>query len=166
MTSPSGLRTKPTLKNRPGNSGWRALAWPIRNAFHCRASAPSASVSGPGTSIAHSRERLVIEIEDLVVEALQGTFRNGDQAYRQVQAGQPRRGLDQVRDVLDVDADLVAVADAPHGGNQADGLVGLDHDRPFGALFPLFYPTVPFRVCTFCRAAGQPMRVSRRSSTR
>jgi len=38
----SGLRMKPTLKNRPGNSGWRALAWAIRYAFHWRASAPSA----------------------------------------------------------------------------------------------------------------------------
>src|SRR5215469_9393420 len=55
MTSPSGFNTNPMLKNRPGNSGWRALAWPITNAFHWRASAPSASVSGPGTSIAHSR---------------------------------------------------------------------------------------------------------------
>jgi hypothetical protein len=32
--------------------------------------------------------------------------------------------------VLDVDADLVAVANSPHGGHQADGLIGLDHGRP------------------------------------
>ena len=32
-------------------------------------------------------ERLVIEVENLVVEALQGAFRDGDQPHRQVQAG-------------------------------------------------------------------------------
>ena len=76
------------------------------------------------------RERLVVQVEHLVVEALQRTLRDGDQPDRQVQAGQPGRRLDQVRDVLDVDADLVAVANAPHGGHQADGLIRLDHDRP------------------------------------
>jgi hypothetical protein len=35
--------------------------------------------------------------------------------------------------VLDVDPDLVAVPDPPHGGHESDGLVGLDHDCPFGA---------------------------------
>jgi hypothetical protein len=32
-------------------------------------------------------ERLVVQVENLVVEALQGAFRNGDQPHRQVQAG-------------------------------------------------------------------------------
>jgi hypothetical protein len=119
------------------------LAWTIRNTFHCRASAPSVGLRAGDVDRALPRERLVIEVEYLVVEALQGAFRDGDQPHRQVQAGQPRRGLDQVREVLDVDTDLAAVADAPHRRYQAKGLVGLDHDCPFGALFPLFYPTVP-----------------------
>src|SRR3954469_8958622 len=54
-TSPSGSSTKPTLKKRPGNSGWRALACAITKTPHLRARRPSWSVSGPGMSIAHSR---------------------------------------------------------------------------------------------------------------
>jgi hypothetical protein len=41
-------------------------------------------------------EVLVVQVEDLVVEALQGALGDGDQAYRQVQAGQPGRRLDHV----------------------------------------------------------------------
>lgn len=41
-------------------------------------------------------ERLVIEVKKLVVEALQGSFGDGDEPYQQVQAGQLRPGLDQV----------------------------------------------------------------------
>jgi hypothetical protein len=42
----------------------------------------------------------VVQVEHLVVEALQGSFGDGDQPDRQVEAGQPGRGLDQVRNVL------------------------------------------------------------------
>ena len=55
ITSPSGETMKPTLKNLPGNSGWRAFACAITYTFHFRASSPIRSVSGPGMSIAHSR---------------------------------------------------------------------------------------------------------------
>src|SRR5260370_22770268 len=73
-------------------------------------------------------ELLVIKVEDLIVEALQGAFGDRDEAPRQVQAGQPRCGLDQVREVLEVRLDLVAVTDAAHGGDQAQGLIRLDHE--------------------------------------
>src|SRR6202034_2178838 len=73
------------------------------------------------------RVRRVVRVEDLVVEALQGPLGKGDQPDREIKAGQPDRRLDQDRDVLEVDRDLVAVPDAPHGGNQADGLIWLDH---------------------------------------
>jgi hypothetical protein len=84
------------------------------------------------------REVLMVEVEDLVVEALQCPLGDGDQADRQIQARQPGCCLDQVRQVLDVPLDLVAVPDAMHRGHQAQGLVWLDHDsslrlRPAGA---------------------------------
>src|SRR5260370_15593536 len=73
-------------------------------------------------------ELLVIKVEDLIVEALEGAFGDRDEAHWQVQAGQPRGGLDQVREVLEVRLDLVAVTDAAHGGDQAQGLIRLDHE--------------------------------------
>ena len=72
-------------------------------------------------------ELLVIEVEHLVVEPLQRSLGHGDQPDRQVQAGQPRRGLDQVREMLEVRLDLVTAADAAHRRNQAEGLIRLDH---------------------------------------
>src|SRR5229473_3598789 len=48
----------PTLKKRSFRSGWRALAWAMTNASYSRAILPSASVSSPGMSIAHSRANL------------------------------------------------------------------------------------------------------------
>src|SRR5215467_7707400 len=72
-------------------------------------------------------ELLVVEVEDLVIETLQGAFGYGDEPHRQVQARQPRRGLDEVREVLEVRADLLAAPDAAHGGDEAQGLVWLDH---------------------------------------
>ena len=80
---------------------------------------------------AFAGEGLVVQVEDLVVEPLQRAFWDGDQADRQVQAGQPGRGLDQVRQVLEVDTDVLAAADAAHRGNQAQGLIRLDQDRSF-----------------------------------
>jgi hypothetical protein len=38
----------------------------------------------------------MVEVEDFVVEPLQGAFWDGDEPYRQVQAGKPRCCLDQV----------------------------------------------------------------------
>src|ERR1700749_4378011 len=92
------------------------------------------------------RDRLVVQVEPLVVEALQGPFGDGDQPDGQVEAGQPGRGLDQVRNVLQVDRDVGAAPDATHGGNKADGLVRLDHDASFLRL-PLYVPDGPPPVC-------------------
>jgi hypothetical protein len=77
---------------------------------------------------AFPREIFVIEIKNLVIETLQCAFGDGDEPHRQVQAGQPRRGLDQVREVLEVRCDLIAAADATHSRDQAQGLIRLDHD--------------------------------------
>ncbi len=75
--------------------------------------------------------RLVVGVEHLVRESLQAPLRNADEAHRQVHAREPGSCLDHVRDVLEVDHDLVAPADAAHGLDQADRLVRLDHRRPF-----------------------------------
>ena len=48
----------PTLKNRSGRSGWRALAWAMTKAWYFRAILPSSSVSSPGMSMAHSRAKV------------------------------------------------------------------------------------------------------------
>jgi hypothetical protein len=74
-----------------------------------------------------ARERLVVEVEDLVVEALQRALGHGDEAHGQVEATQPRRRGHEVVEVLEIAADVLAPADAPHRGDQPDGLVGLDH---------------------------------------
>ncbi len=75
------------------------------------------------------REGRVIQVEHLVVEGLQSALRERDQPHREVQARQPRRGLHQVREVLEVELDVLALADAAHGGDEADRGVRLDHAR-------------------------------------
>src|SRR5262245_34069921 len=55
MTRPRGLMMNPTLKKRSFRSGWRAFACAMMNALYSFAIFPSASVSSPGMSIAHSR---------------------------------------------------------------------------------------------------------------
>src|SRR3989338_6371921 len=72
-------------------------------------------------------EGRVVEVEHLVVEALERTLGERDEAHRQVEAREPRRRLHQVREVLEVQRDVLALADAAHGGDEADGGVGLDH---------------------------------------
>jgi len=73
----------------------------MTNALYSRAILPSDSVSSPGMSIAHSR--------------------------REVEARQPRRRLHEVPEMLEVDLDVLALADAPHGRNEADRGVRFDH---------------------------------------
>jgi hypothetical protein len=130
-TAPSGSRTKPTLKNRPGNSGWRALACAITNTPHLRARRPELVGLGPGdVDRAVAREGLVVEVEHLVVEALQRALRDRDQAHGQIEPAQPRRRRHEVVEVLEVAADVLAAADAPHGGNEPDRLIRLNHVGP------------------------------------
>ncbi len=72
----------------------------------------------------------VIEIQHLVVEALQAALRNDQEADRNVEARQPGGGLGQVAKVLDVFHDVGAGADAPHGRDQADAIIRRDHGLP------------------------------------
>jgi len=69
-------------------------------------------------------ERHVVQVEHLVVERLQAALRNGDQAYRQVEAGQPGRRLEQVRDVLQVAADIGASANTTDRRNEPTAVYG------------------------------------------
>src|SRR5207247_9953674 len=48
------------------------------------------------------RERRVVEVEDLVGEGLRGALRKGDRSHREVEARQPRPGLQQLPDMLEV----------------------------------------------------------------
>src|SRR5712691_10222589 len=103
MTRPRGSTTNPTLKKRSFRSGCLAFACAMTNASYSFAILPSASVSSPGMSIAHSRGK--------------------------VEAREPGGGLHEVREVVEVDLDVLALADPPDGGDQTDGGVGLDHAR-------------------------------------
>src|SRR5215469_11877587 len=112
---------------------WELRVPGLRLAHHERVPLPGELAQVVGLRPGHvdralTCERLVVQVENLVVEALQGAFRDGDEPDGKIKAGQPGSRLDQLRDVLEVDGDLIAVPDAPHGGNQADGLIGLDHD--------------------------------------
>src|SRR4029453_3613219 len=101
MTLPRGLMMKPTLKKRSRRSGCRALAWAITKALCSRAILPRASVSSPGMSSAPPR-----------VEGRGPPPGEGDGPPGQVQARQPRRRLDEVGQVLEVDHDVLPLPDA------------------------------------------------------
>ena len=58
---------------------------------------------------AFARVLNVVQIEYLVVEALQGALWQRNQADRQFKAGKPRCGLHHVSDVFEVDRDIVAL---------------------------------------------------------
>src|SRR5207248_8411158 len=68
-----------------------------------------------------ARERRVIEVEHLVVERLERALGERDEAHGQIEAREPRRGLHEMREVLEVDLDVLAAPDAPDGGYEADG---------------------------------------------
>src|SRR5262245_56686069 len=76
-----------------------------------------------------SRELDMIQVEHLVVEALERALREGDEPHGDVEAGQPGGGLHQMREVVQIDLDVLALADPPNGGNEADGGIRLDHAR-------------------------------------
>src|SRR2546425_2603008 len=69
----------------------------------------------------------VVEVEHLVVERLQRALGERDQPHGNVERRQPRGRFHQVAQVLEVDLDVLALADAAHGGDETDGGVGLDH---------------------------------------
>src|SRR5262245_61200529 len=103
----------------------------------------------------------VVEVEDLVVETLEGALGKRDEAHREIQARQPRGGLHQVAQMLEIELDVLALADSAHGGDQSHGRVGLDHRRPprswriiaAGAGRPQAWPAsaslLPSRWCDF-----------------
>src|SRR5437870_4109019 len=76
---------------------------------------------------ASARELDVVQIQHLVVKRLQGTFRDRDQADRKVEARQPCSRLDQVRQMIEVDLDVLPLADASTCWNEADCGVRADH---------------------------------------
>ncbi len=74
-----------------------------------------------------ARVLLMVGIHHLVGKALQRALRNRHEPHRQVEPAEPKRRLDQVLEVIEVLRDLLAAADAPHRGHQANRLVGLGH---------------------------------------
>ena len=103
---------------------------------YSRASAPSASVSTPGMSIAHSLENCnVVEVEYFVIETLQRSLWKRDQSHREFEAGEPRGGLNQMPQVFEIHRNVVAGMDFPDRRDQSDRSVRFDHmDSPiFGS---------------------------------
>ena len=129
--------TKPTLKKRPRELGVARL----RLGHHehvplARQLADAVRLRTGDVDRALARVALVVEVHDLVGEALQRAFGDGDEPHRLVQPTEPERGLEQVLEVLEVLGDLLTPADAPHRGHQADRLVGLDHARETTPMLP------------------------------
>jgi hypothetical protein len=54
---------------------------------------------------------------------------NSDEANRNVEVRQPKRGLGQAFEMLQVLCDVLAAANAPEAWNQSDGGIGFDHSR-------------------------------------
>ena len=73
------------------------------------------------------REFLVIEVENLVVEALQRAFGNRDQANRNVEVGQPIRRVGEAFEMFEIFFDFGATAHAPKGRNQSDRVIRFNH---------------------------------------
>ena len=69
----------------------------------------------------------VVEVQDLVVERLERALGKRDQPHRDGQAREPRGGLHQVVQVLDVDLDVASLPDPAHRRDESDRHVGLDH---------------------------------------
>src|SRR2546428_1920542 len=76
-----------------------------------------------------SREGGMVEIENFVVEGLKRSFRKRDEPHREIQAREPGGGLDQVLEVLEVELDVLAPADAANGRDEAHGGGGVFHAR-------------------------------------
>ncbi|MGV6876190.1 hypothetical protein ACUSIJ_26365 [Pseudochelatococcus sp. B33] len=69
----------------------------------------------------------MVEIEHLVVEALEPPFGDDQQTHRNIEARQPGGGLGQMTQMIDVRHDVFALANAPHGRDQTNAIVRLDH---------------------------------------
>src|SRR5262249_7037410 len=81
---------------------------------------------------AGARELGVIDVENLVVKALQRAFGDGDKPNRNVEARQPERRLCQAFQMLQVLLDVLASANAPETRDQSYCRVRFDHCPPPG----------------------------------
>ena len=123
-----GLDHEPDVEEPSGELGVAGLGLRDHVRVPLLREPPEVIGLGPGdVDRALPRVGLVIEVEHLVGESLQAALGDADQPHRKVHARQPGRGLDHVRDVLEIPADLLAPADPAHRRDQSDGLVGLDH---------------------------------------
>ena len=78
----------------------------------------------------------VVHVEYFIIESHQRAFRNGEQTDRNIKIGKPECRLGEALEVLDVVFDFLAPANAPETGNEADGVIGLDHGLPLRIKFP------------------------------
>src|SRR3984893_9561189 len=75
------------------------------------------------------RELYVIDVEDLVIEALQRALGDGDEADRNVEVRQPERRLGQAFQMLQILLDVLAATNAPEARDQSNRGIGFDHVR-------------------------------------
>jgi len=73
----------------------------------------------------------MIDVEDLIVEALERALRHGDEADRNIKIGEENGGLCQMAKMLKILLDILPPPGAPEGGNKADRRVRLDHRCSF-----------------------------------
>src|SRR5712691_11736828 len=76
---------------------------------------------------AGARELNVVQIQHLVVERLQRTFRDRNQADWEVEARKPGSRFDQMGQMLEVDLDVLPLADASNCWYEPDCGVWADH---------------------------------------
>jgi hypothetical protein len=69
----------------------------------------------------------MIEVKYFIVEPLKRSFRERNQSNRKVKTRKPGSGLDEMLQVFEVAFDIIAFADASHGGDESDSSVGLNH---------------------------------------
>ena len=72
----------------------------------------------------------VIDVQNLVVKALQGTLRDGEQADRNIKIGEPEGSFGQTADMLDILLHIRPRANTPKRRNQTNGIIRFDHMRP------------------------------------
>src|SRR5262249_33371923 len=78
----------------------------------------------------------MIHVQHFIIESHQRAFRNGEQTHRNIEIGKPERRLGETFEVLDVVFDFLAPANTPKTGDEADGIIWLDHRLPLRSRFP------------------------------
>src|SRR4051794_5749732 len=92
--------------------------------------AEAVSLRAGNVDRAGAREVCVIDVQDLVVETLQRTLGDGDQAHWNVEVGQPECRLGQAFQMFKVLFHVLPAADAPEARDQPDGVIRFDHAYP------------------------------------